>query len=143
VRQSKEHHVVAGQHIDVGGVERPACQRKQVWMVLGKGRACAGRCGQRADGQPPVGVGRMAEEQPEDLSTGISAGTGDRDRRHAAILHGYAGCCKLIYVPGIEGIGGMSSISVIEPSPGIVSPGMASGTTTMRIPSVSRMAAVP
>jgi hypothetical protein len=38
----------------------------------------------------------MAEEQPQDLSTGISAGTGDRDRRHAAILHGYADSCKLI-----------------------------------------------
>jgi hypothetical protein len=38
----------------------------------------------------------MAQEQPEDLSTGISAGTGDRDRRHAAILHEYAQGCKLI-----------------------------------------------
>jgi len=39
----------------------------------------------------------MAEEQPEDLSAGISAGTGDRDRRHVPILHGYAQCRKSIY----------------------------------------------
>jgi hypothetical protein len=65
-------------------------------MMFGDGGPYAGRGGQCADGQPPVGVGRMAEKQPQDLSTGISAGTSHSDRRHAAILHGYADCCKLI-----------------------------------------------
>ena len=139
----QEDDVVRGEHVGLGGYEHPVGQRQQVWVVLSEGGACAGGGGQRADGQPPVGVGGVAEQQPQDLPTRISAGTGHGHRRHAAILHGYADCCKLIYMPGIEGIGGMSSISVVEPSPGIVSPGMASGTTTMRIPSVSRMAAVP
>jgi hypothetical protein len=49
----------------------------------------------------------MAEEQPKDLATGVSAGTGDRDRRHAAILHGYAACCKLIYIAGMPGMPGI------------------------------------
>jgi hypothetical protein len=96
VRQREEHHVVAGQHRDVGRVEHPARQRQQVGMVLGHGRAGAGRGGERADGQAAVRIRWVAEQQPEDLPAGISAGTGDRDRRHAAILHGYAGCCKSI-----------------------------------------------
>jgi hypothetical protein len=96
VRQPEEDHVVAGQHVDGGGVQHPAGQRQQVRMVFGDGGPGAGGSGQRTDGQPPVGVRRMAEQQAQDLSTGISAGTGDRDRRHAAILHGYASGCKLI-----------------------------------------------
>ena len=59
-------------------------------MVFGERGAGAGGGGQRADGQPPVGVGGMAEQQAQDLSTGITAGTGHRHRSHAAILHGYA-----------------------------------------------------
>jgi hypothetical protein len=38
----------------------------------------------------------VAEQQPEDLTTGIAAGTGDGHRSHALILHAYAYCCKSI-----------------------------------------------
>ena len=64
--------------------------------MFGERGARAGRRGQRADGQPSVGIGRVAEQQPQDLSAGITAGTGDRDGCHAAILHVYADSCKLI-----------------------------------------------
>ena len=74
---------MAGQHVDVGGFQHPAGQRQQVRMVFGERGARAGRGGQRADGQPTVGVGGMPEQQPQDLSTRITAGTGHRHRSHA------------------------------------------------------------
>ena len=97
MRQGEEHHVVARQDVDVGGVEHPVGQRQQMRVVLGERGARAGGGGQCADGQPSVGVRRVAKQQPQDLSAGVAAGTGHRDRSHAAILHGYAQCCKSIY----------------------------------------------
>ena len=38
----------------------------------------------------------MAEEQPQDLTAGITAGTGHRHRSHPPILHVYAFGCKFI-----------------------------------------------
>ena len=94
VRKRQEHDVVAGQHVGIGGFQHPAGQRQQMRVVFGERRARAGGRGERADGQPSVGVGGVAEQQPQDLSTRISAGTGHGHRSHAAILHGYAISCK-------------------------------------------------
>ena len=51
--------------------------------MLGERGARAGRGGERADGQPAVRIGRMPEQQPQDLAAGVAAGTGNRHRSHA------------------------------------------------------------
>ena len=108
-------------------------------MVFGERGARAGGGGQRADGQPTVGVGGMAEQQPQDLPAGITAGTGHRHRSHAAILHGYADCCKSILTRH-----GQSCRLSREPSPGIVRPGIDVGNRDAAgYPSASRIAAAP
>ena len=67
VRQPQEHHIVSGQHLGIGGFQHAIAQREQVRVVFGERRARAGGGGQRADGQPTVGVGGMAEQQPQDF----------------------------------------------------------------------------
>ena len=79
VRQAEEHHVVTGERVGVGGLQHAVCQRQQMRMMLGQRRAGAGGGGQRADRQPAVGICGMSEQQPQDLSAGITAGTGHRD----------------------------------------------------------------
>ena len=79
VRQAEEHDVVAGaaRSTSVGSSTRCG-QRQQMRVVLAERGACTRRGGQRADGQPAVGVGGVPEQQPQDLAARISAGTGHR-----------------------------------------------------------------
>ena len=79
VRQAKEHHVVAGEHVELGGFEHPARPAAAgADDARASVRARAGRGGQRTDRQPAVGVGRMPEQQAQNLPAGVAAGTGDR-----------------------------------------------------------------
>lgn len=99
VRQGQEDGVMATEHGSFGGFDYSMGQRRQVRMVFAERAAGAGRRGQRTDPQPAVGVRRMPEQQAENLTTGISAGTGNRHLRrigHLPILHRYATVCKLI-----------------------------------------------
>ena len=47
-------------------------------MVFSERCARAGGGGQRADRQPPVVVGGVPEQQPQDLAARVAAGTGHR-----------------------------------------------------------------
>ena len=73
---------MAGQHLGIGGLQHAIGQREQMGVVFGELRAGAGGGGQRADTQAPVGVGRMAQQQSQDLSARITAGARDRYRCH-------------------------------------------------------------
>ncbi len=83
VRQAEEHHVVAGEHARLGGLQDARGQRRQVGMMVGERAAGIARGGERAERQPAVGIRRMAEQQPQNLAAGIPTGPSDRHRRHA------------------------------------------------------------
>ena len=63
VRQGQEHHVVAGEHGEFGRLDHALGQRCQVGMVLAERAAGAGGGGHRPDGEAPVGIGRVSEQQ--------------------------------------------------------------------------------
>jgi hypothetical protein len=83
VRQPQKHDIVSGEHLGVGGLKNAPAERQQVRVVFGqRGARARGRC-QRADRQPAVDIGGVAEQQPKDLTAGITAGTGHGHRSHA------------------------------------------------------------
>ena len=98
VRQGQKHHVMAGEHGELGGLEHSLGQRRQVRMVLAERAAGAGRGGQRADGEPAVGVGRMPEQQPQDLTARIAAGTGNRHLHHVGHSDDSAWLCSSLQI---------------------------------------------
>jgi hypothetical protein len=63
MRQRQEHHVVAGEHVELGRLDHALGQRRQVRVVLTEGAAGAGGRGHRADREAPVRVGRVPEQQ--------------------------------------------------------------------------------
>ena len=90
MRQGQEHHIVSGQHLDLGGFQDPLRQWQQMRVVLGQGCPGTGGGGQGADGQPAVGISGVAEQQAQDLPTGIPTGAGNRHRSHDTSVHYYA-----------------------------------------------------
>src|SRR4051812_17671881 len=83
-----------------GGFDNPPGQWDQVWVMLTESAAGARCRRQRADCQSIVRVGRMSEQQAEDLTTRVTGGTGNRNPYrvdHPAIVHYYAFDCKLFH----------------------------------------------
>jgi hypothetical protein len=64
MRQGEEHHVVAREQVGIGRLEDPVGQRQEVRVVFRQPGARAGRRGQGPDGQPAVGAGGVAEQEP-------------------------------------------------------------------------------
>ena len=62
VRQGQEHHVVAGQYVDLGGLQDTGGQRQEMRMMLGQGRPRTRGGAQRTDAQPAVGISGVAEQ---------------------------------------------------------------------------------
>ncbi len=62
VRQTQKYHVVAVEHLELGGLEHPLGHWQQMRMMLGERGAGAGGGRERADRQPSVVVGRMREQ---------------------------------------------------------------------------------
>jgi hypothetical protein len=74
MRQRKDHHVVTGERLHRGGGDSPIVQRHEVSVVLAERAACAGASGQGADLHL-----RVAHQQAQQLTPGISAGAGNGD----------------------------------------------------------------
>jgi hypothetical protein len=96
VREGEEDDVMAGQRVGVGGLQGALGDRQQVWVVFADRAAGVTGRGQRTQGQPAVGISGVPEQQPQNLTAGVSAGTGDSYRSHRSIVHDYAWCCKFI-----------------------------------------------
>ena len=99
VRQTKKDHVVAAQHREFGGFDYSLGQRNQMRMVLTQSAACTGSRRHCTNGQSTIRERRMSEQQAEDLTSCVTAGTGNRNPYridHSAILHDYALDCKFI-----------------------------------------------
>ncbi len=75
MREAEEDHVVAGQHLGRGLLERAPGQRHEVRLEAAEEGAGVGAAGQRAD----LDLG-MGQQQPEDLAPGVPARPGDGDR---------------------------------------------------------------
>jgi hypothetical protein len=73
VRQGEEDDVVTGQHLDRGLLQHPVRERQEVRLQGPEPLTGVRARGDRAD----LHVG-MSEQQPEHLSTGVPAGSGDR-----------------------------------------------------------------
>ena len=82
VRQREEDDVVARERLRVGLAQHPVGERHQVWLVVTQERARAAARRQRADLHF-----RMSEQESQQLTPGIAAGSGHRDPHHA---HDYA-----------------------------------------------------
>ena len=76
VRKRQKDHVMALESVGIGGVQRPIGQRQQVGVMFTQQSARAGGRSECADRQPSVGICGVAQEQSQDLSTCVSAGTG-------------------------------------------------------------------
>ena len=74
VRQRQEDDVVAGERLEVGRLEDPVGQRHQVRLEAAERLAGVRGAGQGAD----LDVG-VAEQEAQQLATGVPAGSGDRD----------------------------------------------------------------
>ena len=80
MRKGQEHHVVAGQGLGGGLLEDPVGQRDQVRLEGAQELAGVAAGGQRAD----LDVG-MREQQAQQLTAGVPAGSGNGDPvAHAA-----------------------------------------------------------
>src|SRR3546814_14752677 len=77
VRQAEEDDVMTGQQGGIGGLQDPVGQRQQMRVMLAEAAARAGGAGECPDGQAPVRIGGMAEQQSEDLAAGVPPGPGD------------------------------------------------------------------
>lgn len=82
VRQTEEHHVMAGQRVQFGRLQDAVGQRQQMRMVFGQRGPGAGRSGECPDGQPAVREGGVPEKQTKHLPSGITAGPGHCDGCH-------------------------------------------------------------
>ncbi len=74
MRQREEDHVVAAEGVEAGLVEHPVGQRDQVRLEATEWLAGVRRAGERAD----LDLG-VREQQPQQLASGVPAGSGDRD----------------------------------------------------------------
>ncbi|MDQ1104252.1 hypothetical protein QE405_001536 [Nocardioides zeae] len=80
MRKTEEDHVVARERLRGGLLEHPVGKRDQVRLQGAERLAGVGAAGEGADADV-----RVAEEEPEDLTTGVPARPGDSDgegRRH-------------------------------------------------------------
>jgi hypothetical protein len=68
---------MAGQQFGIGRLQHAIGQRQQVRMMFGERAAGTGRGGERTDGQPPVRIRGVPEQQAQDLAARVSTGTGD------------------------------------------------------------------
>ena len=75
MRQGEEDDVVPGQDLRCRRLEHAVGERDQVRLVLAERRPGVAGGGQRAD----LHLG-VAEEQAQELTTGVPAGARDRDR---------------------------------------------------------------
>ena len=97
VRQPEHDDVVAGQGLGRGGLEHPVGQRHQVGLQGAEGLPRVRAAGQGTD----LDVG-VAQQQPQHLSPGVPAGSGDRHaERH---VHDYT-CPGMFPGRGVSGVG--------------------------------------
>ncbi|GAA1121302.1 hypothetical protein GCM10009582_18110 [Arthrobacter flavus] len=73
VGQCKEHHVMAGEVLHSGFFDQAVAERVEVWLKFAQTRSCAAVRGDRTDGHRWMG-----DEQAEQFTAGVAAGTRNR-----------------------------------------------------------------